>query len=98
MATLIDRVREGVRAWAAMDPAGWGTGLSPAGARRALDEAAGAVLAAPLAPRPRPPRRLVIWCAGNVFTAPAPWAAWFASMQLSSAWGRSGSTSVHSPK
>jgi hypothetical protein len=67
--------------FAAMDPSVWGTGLSREGAELAL-----AWATAPLRTGfPKwpvdltPPRRLVIWCAGNVFTAPLEWTATFAA-------------------
>ncbi len=62
-------------ALAALDPAGWATGLSDANARACW---AGAVadldadaLTAPVAGTP--PRAALIVCSGNVFTAPLPW-------------------------
>jgi hypothetical protein len=74
-------ISQALAVYGAMDPAAWNTGLSAEGARFALAHAT-----APYAGRPlvwpahlRPPRRLVIWCAGNVFTAPLEWAATFAA-------------------
>ncbi len=74
-------VGQALSAYKALDPEGWGTGLSPEGARLGLDR----VLTPLLGNLPRwpdslrPPRRLVIWCAGNVFTAPLEWTAIFAA-------------------
>lgn len=59
----------------ALDPAAWGTGLSPENARAcwagALDALDPAVLAAPVPGRA--PRAVLIVGSGNVFTAPLPW-------------------------
>ena len=69
------RVVAAVRRYGAMDPATWGTGLSAPGAREALSAAIERVLDGPWqAPSPPPPT-VVIWCAGNVFTAPLEWTA-----------------------
>lgn len=82
----VEVARAGLRRWAAMDPSAWDTGLSPAGARRALAEASEAVLAADLQrllPADRlfiPPRELLIWCSSNVFTAPLEWTAAFVAL------------------
>ncbi len=54
------------------DPAGWETGLSPEGARAALSVELELLRAGRTDPRGRP-RRILIWCAGNVFTAPLRW-------------------------
>jgi len=74
-------VAQAVSVYGAMDPAPWHTGLSPEGARFALAHAtapyAGRSLAWPAGLRP--PRRTVIWCAGNVFTAPLEWTATLAA-------------------
>lgn len=61
------------------DPAGWDTGLSAEGARRALSVEVECIRAAT---GPRGSRRLLIWCAGNVFTAPLRWVARFDSVVL----------------
>lgn len=68
-------------ALATLDPADWGTGLSPANARASwraavadLDETA---LSVPIAGRA--PRRVLVICSGNVFTAPLPWLAHLAA-------------------
>lgn len=53
------------------DPATWGTGLSPEGARRALELELACIEAR--VERPVSPKRRLIWCAGNVFTAPLRW-------------------------
>jgi hypothetical protein len=62
-------------ALAALDPADWGTGLSPEGAREAWGAAVAELdpeaLAAPVAGHA--PRAVLIVCSGNVFTAPLPW-------------------------
>jgi hypothetical protein len=82
-AERVARVLEAVSAWRARDAAGWGTGLSPEGARAAQRAAADAVLCADgVLGRALglPPRRLVIWCAGNVFTAALEWTAIFAAL------------------
>ncbi|MCB9796942.1 MAG: hypothetical protein H6741_30025 [Alphaproteobacteria bacterium] len=79
-----ERARRGVERWSRMDPAAWGTGLSPEGARRALAEACAAVLRAELSALPlglgRPPRHVLIWCSGNVFTAALEWTAAFVAL------------------
>ena len=62
---------------AAKDPGLWRTGLSVEGARRALHEALRPLRAFPLDPPEKTPESLLIWCAGNVFTAPLEWVAWF---------------------
>jgi len=69
-----------VLAYRAQDPAGWGTGLSPEGARLALRSATGVfrTLAPDWPEDLQPPQRLVVWCAGNVYTAPVEWVATFA--------------------
>ncbi len=83
MGGLAAAVLEAVERWRAMDGSAWGTGLSPAGVRAAQEAAAalirdGAKLLGQ--PRGRPPRRLLIWCAGNVFTAALEWTALFAAL------------------
>ncbi len=74
-------VTQALAVYGAMDPGAWNTGLSPEGARFALAHATAPFTGHAFAARPgwRPPRRLVIWCAGNVFTAPLEWAATFAA-------------------
>jgi len=82
----MDRVAatlEAVARWGARDAAGWSTGLSAEGARAAQSAAVEAILDAEGVlgvPGGVPPRRLVIWCAGNVFTAALEWTALFASL------------------
>ncbi|MCP4809079.1 MAG: hypothetical protein GY884_27400 [Proteobacteria bacterium] len=53
------------------DPATWGTGLSDEGARRALAAEVACIEAAD--DRRVADRKVLIWCAGNVFTAPLRW-------------------------
>jgi len=83
---VADRVaaaRAATARWGARDAARWGTGLSAEGARAAQAAAVSAVLSAEGVlgvPRGAPPRRVVIWCAGNVFTAALEWTALFASL------------------
>ena len=60
------------------DPATWGTGLSEEGAREALRVELGCIEAA--TPRQGHARRVAIWCAGNVFTAPLRWVERFTSL------------------
>lgn len=64
-----------IAALGALDPAGWGTGLSAENARAtwaaALDELDVAALTAPVAGTP--PRAVLLVCSGNVYTAPLPW-------------------------
>lgn len=77
-----EKAMEAVRRYAAMDPSSWHTGLSDAGARRALREACELLLASRLAHAQLPhgahaPKELLIWCAGNVFTVPLEWVALF---------------------
>ena len=77
----MDAVNQAVAIYAAMDPAAWETGLSPEGARLALLHAVAPYRGRSL-PWPEhlvPPRRLVIWCSSNVFTAPLEWTATFAA-------------------
>lgn len=71
MATVA-AIRAGLRGLG--DPAAWGTGLSDAGARVALAEEVDRVCEG-LRAGPRSSRRVLIWCANNVFTAPIRWAA-----------------------
>lgn len=54
------------------DPAEWGTGLSPEGARAALELELELIRAGRTDARGGP-RRVLIWCAGNVFTAALRW-------------------------
>ncbi len=74
-------VNQALAIYGAMDPAAWDTGLSPEGARLALRHAVlpyrGRTL--PWPDHLTPPRRLVIWCSSNVFTAPLEWTATFAA-------------------
>jgi hypothetical protein len=60
---------------AALDPTGWGTGLSAENARACWDATLGDLdrnaILAPL--DARPPAAVLIVCSGNVFTAPLPW-------------------------
>ena len=69
------RVADAVRRYAASDPTRWATGLSAPGAREALATASERVLEGPWQLPSPAPRRVVIWCAGNVFTAPLEWTA-----------------------
>jgi hypothetical protein len=76
-----DLVREAVQAWGNLDPSGWNTGLSHAGARIAQKAAVEGVLADSLEREGHTaPKTLVIWCASNVFTAPVEWCALFAAL------------------
>lgn len=78
--TPLDQARRAVARYAALDPAGWQTGLSADGARVALATAACQVLrglASHESPTPPAPRSTLVWCAGNVFTAPLEWTALF---------------------
>ena len=72
-----DGVRYRLKHLGSKDPALWGTGLSAENARRSLHEAMRPLRSFPLDPPEKPPESLVIWCAGNVFTAPLEWVAWF---------------------
>lgn len=76
---------EAARRYSTYDAADWDTGLSAAGARRALREACELVLGsrlthALLPAGARPPGALLIWCAANVFTAPLEWVALFTAL------------------
>lgn len=66
---------------AALDPAAWGTGLSPENARAGWASAVGdldaAALLAPVSGTQ--PRGVLLICSGNVFTAPLPWLLHFAA-------------------
>ncbi len=74
-------VREAVQAWGNLDPSGWNTGLSHAGARIAQRAAVEGVLADSLERTGHTaPETLVIWCASNVFTAPLEWCALFSAL------------------
>jgi hypothetical protein len=71
VATL-SAIRAGLRGLG--DPASWGTGLSAQGARVALTEEVDRICQG-LRAGPQSDRRVLIWCANNVFTAPMRWAA-----------------------
>ncbi len=74
-------VREAVQSWGNMDPSGWNTGLSHAGARIAQKSAVEGILADSLQRAGHTaPETLVIWCASNVFTAPVEWCALFSAL------------------
>lgn len=73
----MSEVRYRLKDLGSKDPALWGTGLSVEGARRALHEALTPLRAFPRNTGLTPPESLLIWCAGNVFTAPLEWVAWF---------------------
>jgi len=76
----MSEVRYQLKHLGAKDPALWGTGLSAEGARRALHEALWPLRAFPLQAKEQPPDSLLIWCAGNVFTAALEWVAWFSHL------------------
>jgi len=81
MSTVVSAVREAVRTWSEANPADWNTGLSQEGACLAMNTAAGLVLDGALGvSRGRPPKKVVIWCASNVFTAPLEWTAQLAAL------------------
>ena len=81
MSDLVNAVREAVKTWSEADPTDWNTGLSKEGACLAMKTAAGLVLDGTLGlSRDRPPKRVVIWCASNVFTAPLEWTAQLAAL------------------
>ncbi len=69
-----------VTRWAEMDASSWDTGLSPEGANLAQCLAAAQINNGDFRTLPNPPKRLLIWCSANVFTAPLEWVAQFAAM------------------
>lgn len=77
----MEAVKQALAVYRAMDPKDWDTGLSPAGMALGVAHATRPLLDGDLGwPEDLvPPKRLVIWCAGNVFTAPLEWAATFAA-------------------
>jgi hypothetical protein len=72
--------RLAVSRWAKMDASTWGTGLSPEGAKLAQSLAATQINNGEFRTLSNPPKRLMIWCSANVFTAPLEWVAQFAAM------------------
>jgi hypothetical protein len=75
-----EAVRVAVSRWAEMDATLWNTGLSPEGAKLAQAFAAEAILKGEFRTLPNPPKRLMIWCSANVFTAPLEWVAQFVAL------------------
>jgi hypothetical protein len=73
-------VQLAVNRWAEMDASTWDTGLSPEGANLAQYLAAAQITNGDFRTLPNPPKRLLIWCSTNVFTAPLEWVAQFAAM------------------
>jgi len=73
-------VQKAIHKWASMDASLWETGLSPAGARHAQRTAAELIDTSLFRTPDAPPKRLLIWCASNVFTAPLEWVAQFAAL------------------
>jgi hypothetical protein len=73
-------VRNAVNRWAQMDASAWNTGLSTEGARLAQRVSSELVAKGVFRVLPSPPKRLMIWCSSNVFTAPLEWVAQFAAM------------------
>jgi hypothetical protein len=76
----MDAIRNAVNRWAQMDTSDWGTDLSEEGARLAQRVSSELVLNGVFRELPSPPKKLMIWCSSNVFTAPLEWVAQFAAM------------------
>jgi len=77
---VMKSIQKAVERWASMDATHWDTGLSPAGVRHAQATAADLIDTSLFRQPGSPPKRLLIWCASNVFTAPLEWVAQFAAM------------------
>lgn len=75
-----EAVRVAVNRWAEMEATTWDTGLSPQGANLAQSLAAAQILKGEFRTLANPPKRLMIWCSANVFTAPLEWVAQFVAL------------------